>query len=379
MERFSSAGEFLDFYRANLEGKLKKRSFIYGNSEAAKEALQRRDTWALFGKLDSPSYQKGRWALDALRSLEIFLEDPDTFNTYESSVEVFSAGTLYAVTRAESNGEVGTENYGFHQSIHRSLEEEEPEGEWIENIEYVGKKKDRENQAQMESVEKEITEIEQQIENKEEEINSRDQQIEQKSQEIDEIERRLDLYGTVVSNFEILANTVRDVEQIQDRLERLDQVDGAMIRDISDIDSKIEETEENLGQRVDVLEQRYGDLAEDMDQLKEDVETTRVSLEELTDSIEDFGGHTSESIENLEQLVGDLEDRVDNPTEGPVIVSEDISHKGEKGIEELDRRLERVENKVKSESQSSGIWDSISSLFPGTDKSGDQTTIDDWN
>jgi len=132
-----------------------------------KNPLKKRDAWAVFGKLDSPVHQRGRWALDALKTLEVFSGTPETVNTYEKSIEVFSAASLYAVTRAESNGEVKPGKYNFHRSILKALEtEQDQKDEWIAGIEYVGRKEQVEERNRMKSIEQDIYDIEQDIEKK---------------------------------------------------------------------------------------------------------------------------------------------------------------------------------------------------------------------
>lgn len=377
MERFSSAEEFLEFYRDNLKSDSREIPFVYGNSESAKESLKKRDSWAVFGKLDSPIYQKSRWALDVWKSLDKFLEDPGTVNAYKNSIDVLSAATLYAVTRAESNGEVGTGSYEFHRAVLEAVDEERIfERDWIEDIEYVGSRRDTELQADQ-AIEKEISEIEQEIEQKKEEIDSKERQIEQKDREMEEVQEVIDLYDTVVANSELLTEVVRDMEIMRDRIEQLDQVDDALIRDMADINSRVEEAEENLDRQIDGLERQHTEQEEDIDQLENNIEEVSQRLGELEGRIEGVEQEKS-NLGHIEGLFEDLKDQMES-TKARAEATRDRSYSTERKLEKLDNKLEKLEEEIESESQSSSLWGSIRRILPGRDKPGsDQTTIDDW-
>ncbi len=113
---FETAEELVNFYNQNLKQHTERPELIYGNSREVEDVLTERDTWASF-RPQEESVREAEWAVDTPRTIERFLDLRNVENDYEETAKTLAAATFYTVSRAESDGEVGTGLYNFHENL----------------------------------------------------------------------------------------------------------------------------------------------------------------------------------------------------------------------------------------------------------------------
>lgn len=121
---FETAEELMNFYNENLKEHTTRPALVYGNSRDVESSAFERDSWASF-RPQKESVREGEWAVDVPRTIDRHLNLGEAESNYEETAKTLAAATLYTISRAESDGEVGTGMYDFHKNL-INLPGEEP-------------------------------------------------------------------------------------------------------------------------------------------------------------------------------------------------------------------------------------------------------------